>query len=137
MCNTRRNEASLDELLHDTAMQLLMLRDGVTESDVRALLGRLKEARPVVDERPSRGGAPIATGRIPGQQRALRSTEASDARDGATGLFQSIFADRIFAAVLPVLSGRFHGRMPDRVGVLPQLRSGRCRIVAPADPPVP
>jgi hypothetical protein len=83
MCNTRRNEPSLDELLHDTAMQLLMLRDGVTESDVRALLGRLKEARPVVDERPSRGGASIATGRIPGQQRALRSTEASDARDVA------------------------------------------------------
>jgi len=38
MCNTRGTESSLDELFGDGAMQLLMRRDGVTESDVRAAL---------------------------------------------------------------------------------------------------
>src|SRR5215472_11639410 len=38
MCNTRGTEPSLDELFGDGAMQLLMRRDGVTESDVRAPL---------------------------------------------------------------------------------------------------
>jgi len=44
MCNTRRTEPSLDELFGDVAMQLLMRRDGVAESDVRALLSELREA---------------------------------------------------------------------------------------------
>src|SRR5262245_38526300 len=42
MCNTRGTEPSLDELFGDVAMQLLMRRDGVTESDVQALLSELR-----------------------------------------------------------------------------------------------
>jgi len=38
-------EPSLDELFDDFAMQLLMRRDGVTESDVKALLCDLKDIR--------------------------------------------------------------------------------------------
>ena len=40
-------EPSLDELFGDAAIRLLMRRDGVTESDVRALLCELKNARAV------------------------------------------------------------------------------------------
>ena len=40
-------DPSLDELFGDTAMRLLMRRDGVTESDVRGLLCKLKDARAV------------------------------------------------------------------------------------------
>ena len=47
MCNTRGTEPSLDELFGDVAMQLLMRRDGVTESDLRALLSELSDARAV------------------------------------------------------------------------------------------
>src|SRR5215831_17773258 len=47
MCNTRGTQPSLDELFGDVAMQLLMRRDGVTESDVRALLSELRDARAV------------------------------------------------------------------------------------------
>ena len=45
MCNPHCTEPSLDELFGDVAIQLLMRRDGVTESDVRALLDRLRLAR--------------------------------------------------------------------------------------------
>ena len=45
MCNAHCAEPSLDELFGDVAIQLLMRRDGVTESDVRALLDRLRLAR--------------------------------------------------------------------------------------------
>jgi hypothetical protein len=45
MFNGRCIEPSLDELFGDAAMRLLMRRDGVTESDVRALLCTLKDAR--------------------------------------------------------------------------------------------
>ncbi len=48
MCNQRRTEPSLDELFGDFAMQLLMRRDGVTESDVRALLRKVKAIRAAV-----------------------------------------------------------------------------------------
>jgi hypothetical protein len=37
-------EPSLDELFRDIPVQLLMRRDGVTESDIRALLGQVKQA---------------------------------------------------------------------------------------------
>jgi len=47
MFNGRCTDPSLDELLGDTAMRLLMRRDGVTESDIRALLSKLKDARAV------------------------------------------------------------------------------------------
>jgi hypothetical protein len=50
MCNTQCTEPSLDELFRDTAVQLLMQRDGVTESDVRALLGRLGNARTSISD---------------------------------------------------------------------------------------
>jgi hypothetical protein len=43
--NRRSPEPSLEELFRDVTMQLLMRRDGVTESDVRALLGQLRNAR--------------------------------------------------------------------------------------------
>ena len=45
MANRRCTEPSLDELFGDVAMQLLMRRDGVRESDVRALLCELRDAR--------------------------------------------------------------------------------------------
>jgi hypothetical protein len=45
MCNRRCTEPSLDELFRDIAVQLLMRRDGVRESDVRSLLGELRDAR--------------------------------------------------------------------------------------------
>ena len=38
-------EPSLDELLGDVAIRLLMERDGVTERDLRALLAKVKEAQ--------------------------------------------------------------------------------------------
>ena len=63
MCNRRCAEPSLDELFRDAAMQLLMRRDRVTEGEVRALLGEVKEARTVVSGWVRR-----------------RSTEASNAR---------------------------------------------------------
>jgi hypothetical protein len=45
MCNERCTEPTLDELLGDPAMKLLMRSDDVTERDLRALLSRLKDAR--------------------------------------------------------------------------------------------
>ena len=45
MWNGRGTEPSLDELFRDVAMQLLMRRDGVRESDVRMLLSELRDAR--------------------------------------------------------------------------------------------
>jgi hypothetical protein len=50
MCNTGRSEPSLDELFRDNAIQLLMRRDGVKESDVRALLKQLRAARAAVPD---------------------------------------------------------------------------------------
>jgi hypothetical protein len=47
MFKERCTEPSLDELFGDSAMRLLMRRDGVTESDIRALLCELKDARAV------------------------------------------------------------------------------------------
>jgi len=47
MFNGRCTDPSLDELLGDTAMRLLMRRDGVTESDIRALFSKLRDARAV------------------------------------------------------------------------------------------
>ena len=40
-------EPSLDELFGDAAMRLLMGRDGVTESNIRALLCKLRDAQAV------------------------------------------------------------------------------------------
>jgi len=45
MCDAHCTEPSLDELFGDLAIQLLMLRDGVTERDIRALLDGLRHAR--------------------------------------------------------------------------------------------
>jgi hypothetical protein len=45
MCNAHCAEPSLDELFGDVAIQLLMQRDSVTESDVRELLDGLQHAR--------------------------------------------------------------------------------------------
>ena len=57
-------EPALDELFRDVTMQLLMRRDGVRESDVRALLGELRDAREAAP-----GGAalkePSGAGKLP------------------------------------------------------------------------
>jgi hypothetical protein len=47
MFNERCSEPSLDELFGDSALRLLMRRDGVMEGDIRALLLELKDARSV------------------------------------------------------------------------------------------
>ena len=47
MCKAPCTEPSLDELFGDSAMRILMRRDGVAESDVRALLCALKITRAV------------------------------------------------------------------------------------------
>ena len=65
MCNPPRTEPSLDELLEDSAMRLLMRRDGVTESDVRALLRELKDARAVAMRGTKRGRGGKAAGHAP------------------------------------------------------------------------
>ena len=43
----RCSEPSLDELFGDSALRLLMRRDGVTEGDIRVLLLELRDARAV------------------------------------------------------------------------------------------
>ena len=48
-------EPSLDELFGDAAMRLLMRRDGVTESDIRALLCKLKDGHAVAPGGRKRG----------------------------------------------------------------------------------
>jgi molybdopterin-biosynthesis enzyme MoeA-like protein len=48
MCRSHCTEPSLDELFSDIAMQLLMRRDGVKESDLRRLLDELSAARSAV-----------------------------------------------------------------------------------------
>ena len=66
MFRERCTEPSLDELFEDIAMRLLMRRDGVTESDIRALLCELKHARGVASAGTKRGpGTAIkAVGRV-------------------------------------------------------------------------
>jgi hypothetical protein len=60
MFNERRTEPSLDELFGDIAMRLLMRCDCVTESDIRALLCKLKDARAMALSQAERGaGADI------------------------------------------------------------------------------
>ena len=55
MFNEACTEPFLDELFGDAAMRLLMRRDGVTESDIRALLCTLKDARAVRSYGTNRG----------------------------------------------------------------------------------
>src|SRR5215813_7227587 len=64
-----RAEPSLDELFDDFAMQLLMRRDGVTESDVKALLCDLKDIRKL--HWAALIASPLAT-----QAQAMRQIEA-------------------------------------------------------------
>ena len=71
MFNEHCAEPSLDELFGDSAMRLLMRRDGVTESDIRALLCELKYARAV-----ALGG----TGRRPGADPGEGENRASGRR---------------------------------------------------------
>ena len=67
MFDERCAEPSLDELFGDVAMRLLMLRDGITESDIRALLCQLRVAR---------AGALDGTKRQPGVGRNARSASS-------------------------------------------------------------
>ena len=55
MFNERCSEPSLDELFGDSALRLLMRRDGVMEGDIRALLLELKDARAVASGTTERG----------------------------------------------------------------------------------
>ena len=52
-------EPTLDELLGDSAVRLLMQRDGVTENDIRARVSDLKDARTVALDRTKRGHGKI------------------------------------------------------------------------------
>ena len=67
MFNERCAEPSLDELFGDVAMRLLMRRDGITESDIRALLCELRNAR---------AGTLDGTKRQPGVDRKARSASS-------------------------------------------------------------
>jgi hypothetical protein len=67
MFNERCTEPSLDELFGDFAMRLLMRRDGVTESDIQALLCELRNAR---------AGALGGTKRKPRVDRKARSASS-------------------------------------------------------------
>jgi len=70
-------EPSLDELFGDSAMRLLMRRDGVTESDIRALLGKLEDARAVTLGGSKRGLGVAKNVAHPTHRREM--TESSDA----------------------------------------------------------
>ena len=70
-------EPSLDELFGDSAMRLLMRRDGVTESDIRALLGKLEDARAVTLGGSKRGLGVAKNVAHPTRRREM--TESSDA----------------------------------------------------------
>jgi hypothetical protein len=75
MCNQHCTEPSLDELFGDFPMQLLMRRDGVTESDVRTLLCQIKDIRAVASGGTKRD-APIGASKAQTRDRgdtALRS----------------------------------------------------------------
>lgn len=51
----RQGELSLDQMLADPIVQLLMSRDGVAEADVRALMARLRQQRVEPEPTPRRG----------------------------------------------------------------------------------
>ena len=78
MCNPRRTEPSLDELLEDSAMRLLMRRDGVTDSDVRALLCKLQDARAVGSCKIKSGcGGAKSAGPMPNRREMIVSSRAA------------------------------------------------------------
>ena len=68
MFNACCTEPSLDELFEDAAMRFFMQRDGVTESDIRALLCTLKDARAV-----ALGATKRAPGAIKGESKSTVS----------------------------------------------------------------
>jgi hypothetical protein len=78
MFNEHCTEPSLDELFGDSAMRLLMRRDGVTESDIRALLHELKGARAVALGGNERGpGAAINAAHVPDRREMVVSSRAA------------------------------------------------------------
>ena len=84
MCNGHCTEPSLNELFGDVAIQLLMQRDGVAESDVRELLDGLRHARAKQsgNTTPERG-AVIGTDQARGRENdnpSSRSTGLPDAK---------------------------------------------------------
>jgi hypothetical protein len=80
ICDTRSTEPSLDELLGDPVMQLLMRRDGVTEKDVRAPLGELKDARRVVSSGIAvKSGASLSADRSGDHKKNVAGSRSSDA----------------------------------------------------------
>ena len=71
-------EPSLDELFEDAVMRLLMRRDGVTESDIRALLCTLKDARAVALGATKRGPDDIKCGaHMPDRKKTVETSRAA------------------------------------------------------------
>jgi hypothetical protein len=87
MANRCRPEPSLDELFGDDALRLLMRRDGVTESDIRALLGTLKDARAEALGATKRGSTAIKCGtHMPDRKETIvssRTAKSSEAGKNA------------------------------------------------------
>jgi hypothetical protein len=92
MFNERCTEPSLDELFGDSAMRLLMRRDGVTESDIRALLHELKGARAVALGGNERGpGAAISAAYVPDRREMVvssRAAKSSESRKTPSALYE-------------------------------------------------
>ena len=89
MCNARRTEPSLDELFGDSAMRLLMRRDGVTESDVRALLCKLKDARAVESCKTKRGsGGAKSAGHMPNRREMIVGSGATKSSEAGKNLLR-------------------------------------------------
>jgi hypothetical protein len=79
MFNACGTDPSLDELFGDTAMRLLMRRDGVTESDVRTLLWKLKDARALALGATKRGhGATNRGGHLPDRRETVVITPTGE-----------------------------------------------------------
>lgn len=78
MFNGCCTEPSLDELFGDDALRLLMRRDGVTESDIRALLCTLTDARAVALSATKRGSSAIKCGtHTPDRRETIVSSRAA------------------------------------------------------------
>ena len=78
MFNEACTEPFLDELFGDAAMRLLMRRDGITESDIRALLCTLKDARAVGTSATKPGPRAIKSGvQLPHRRETVVSTRAT------------------------------------------------------------
>jgi len=75
-------EPTLDELLGDVAMRLLMRCDGVTERDIRALLGILKDRRAMRLRETGRGpGVAVSVAHWPDRRGTVASSRRENPRN--------------------------------------------------------